>query len=180
MHFILTNFAATASEAEGGLLKTLGIDWGMLGLQVLAFLILLWFLGKFVYPPIVRMLDKRDEAIEASAKAAQEAQASAENSGAEVERLLKEARREAGEIVSSAKDEAASMVEAADEKAKARAERIVADAREQIDKDVLSARQALRNDAMSLVTLATEKVLGKTVDAKVDESIVKSAVKEAK
>lgn len=178
MQFILTNFAATASEE--GFLETLGIDWTMLGLQILAFLILLWFLGKFVYPPLLRMLDKRDEQIQASTKAAEEAQKQAENTGAEVERLLKEARREASEIVTVAKDEAAGIVEAADKKAKDRAERIANDAREQIDKDILAARKALRDETLDLVTMATAKVLGKTVDAKIDESIVKSAVKEAK
>lgn len=179
MQFILTNFAATASQ-DGGLLGTLGIDWTMLGLQVVAFLILLWFLGKFVYPPILKMLDKREEAIQASAKAAEEAQKQAENTGAEVARLLTEARREASEIVSTAKDEAANMLESADEKSKARAERIVAEAREQVDKDVLAARQSLRNELVDLVASATEKVIGQTVDAKVDEKIVKSVIKEAK
>lgn len=179
MQLIINNFAASGA-GDGGILGTLGIEWGMLGLQVVAFLVLLWFLSRFVYPPIIRMLDKRDEAIEASAKAAQDAQKQAENTEAEVNRLLKEAKREATEIVSTAKDEAAGIVEAADEKAKARAEHIVTEAREQIDKDILAAKKALRDETVSLVAAATEKVLGGVVDAKLDEKVVKSALKEVK
>jgi|SRR5690606_34013557 len=176
MDYILTNLAASGGNA---IMEALGIDWLMLGLQVVAFLVLLWFLGKFVYPPIVRMLDKRDEAIEASMKAAREAQQQADNTEAEVARLLKQAQREASDIIAVAKAEASDMVEAADKKAKARAEHIVLEAKSQIDKDVRAAKQALRDETIDLVALATEKVVGKTVDGRLDETIIESALKEA-
>lgn len=169
-----------AAETQDGVLGVLGIDWMLLLLQTLAFLILLWFLAKFVYPPLTAMLDRRDEQIEAGAKAAKEAEEQANQTKTEVEKLLKQARADAKDIVATAKEEAAANAEAADKKAKARADRIVEDAHEQIDKDIIAARKALHNETLSLVAQATETVVGKTVDARVDDKVMANALKEAK
>lgn len=180
---ILTIMAEAAAKTEHespGFFEALGIDWRLLILQTLAFLVLLWFLGKFVYPPLTKMLDKREADIEAGVKAAQEAEKKAEEAKDEVAKLLKQARTEASDIVATAKEEATAMVEASDQKAKAKAERIVAEASEQIEKDVLAARKALRDETLELVAAATEKVVGKAVSAKVDQRVIASAIKEAK
>lgn len=176
MNMILTTMA---SSGEKDLFASLGIDWKLLVLQTIAFLILLWFLSKFVFPPLTRMLEKREADIEAGVKAAQTAEKKADSAKAEVEKLLKEARREAKDIVTNAKQEATVAVEAADFKAKACAERTVAEAKEQIEKEVLSARKALAKETIELVALATEKVVGKTVTAQMDEKVISAAVKEA-
>lgn len=169
-----------AEHAKPGFFEALGIDWRLLVLQTVAFLVLLWFLGKFVYPPLTRMLEKREEDIEAGARAAHEAEKKADEAKAEVAKLLKEARKEASEIVTTAKEEATAALEATESKAKTRAEKIVADAHEQIEKDVAVAKKALHNETLSLVADATEKILGKTIDSKVDNSVISAAIKEAK
>lgn len=180
MDMILTIMAAADAGHEKGFFEALGIDWTLLVLQTLAFLVLLWFLAKFVYPPLTNMLEKRDEAIEAGVKAAQAAEQKADETKTEISKLLKQARSEASDIVTTAKEEAAATVETADAKAKARTERILAEAQEQIEKDILGAKKALHNETLELVAMATEKVVGKAVTSKVDESVISAAVKEAK
>lgn len=180
MNQILLIMASSESTSEGGILSALGIDWMTLGLQVVAFLILLWFLSKFVYPPLLKMLDKRDAAIEASTKAVAEAEKRAENTEKEVARLLDAAKREAAEIVGTARDEATAAIEAATEKAKNRSEHIVSDAQAQIDKDIEAAKKALRKETIELVALATEKVVGKTLDKKLDDAVIKSAIERSR
>ena len=70
----LTLFAsATAEESSGGIFGSLGIDWKILILQMIAFGILVFILSKWVYPPILAMLDRRDKLIDDSVKAAKEA-----------------------------------------------------------------------------------------------------------
>ena len=178
MNATLIQFA----EAAGGndLFTALGIDWKMLIFQIIAFVILVVLLGKFVYPPLIKAVDGRHAEIEASTEAAEEAKKKANEAKDEVTKMLKEARAQASDIVSTAKDEANAAVEAADAKSKARAEHILADAHEQIEKDVASARKVLHNETLNLVAEATEKVVGKTVTANVDEKIISAAVKEAK
>ena len=176
---ILTQLATT-EPASGGVLGALGIDPAMLLFQAIAFLILVWVLGKYVYPTLIKVVDDRQAKIEASTAAATEAEKKAVQAQDDVEKLMKQARKEAAEIVTTAKEEAAAALEKAETKSKLRAEQIVADAHAQIDKDIIAAKKALHNETLELVTLATEKVIGKTVNAKVDEVVVSAAVKGVK
>lgn len=176
---ILTQFAETGA-ASGGIFEALGIDWQMLIFQIIAFVILVALLGKFVYPSLIKTVDARHDDIEASTKAAQEAEKKAAQASKDIEKMLKQARSEAGEIVTTAKEEATAAIEAADAKSKERAERIIVEAHAQLDKDVIAAQKMLQNETLELVALATEKVLGKTVTPKVDEAVISTAIREAK
>lgn len=179
---ILTQFASTEThEAEKqDIFSALGIDWQILVFQIVAFLILVWLLGKFVYPHLMKQVDERQKAIDDSVKAAEAAEAKAESAQEEIAGMLKEARKQAGEIVATAKSEATAMLEASDKKAKLRTEKTIADAQDEMEKQVIAARKQLHNETIELIALATEKVVGKTVTEKVDEKVIAAAVKEAK
>ncbi len=172
-------FASTSAES-GDIFTSLGIDWTLLAVQIVAFLILVGVLGKFIYPVFNRVIDERQEKIEASTKAAEAAQESAETAQKEVEKLLATARKEAKDIVATAKAEATAAVEAADTKASQKAKKIVESAHEQIEKDILAAKKALHNETIELVALATEAVLKQKIDSKTDQALIAAAVKDAK
>ncbi|MDB5186699.1 MAG: atpF [Candidatus Saccharibacteria bacterium] len=177
---LLTQFAQAAEPASGDVFAALGIDWMMLIFQTIAFVILVWLLGKFVYPILMKTVDARQAEIEAGSKAAAEAEKQATEAKQAVDKLMQQARRDATDIVTTAKEEASAAIEAAEAKSKTRAERIVADAHVQIEKDIVAAKKALHNETLELVALATEKVVGKTVTAKVDDAVIAAAVKGAK
>lgn len=173
----LSQFAAT--EAKPDMFSSIGIDWKLLILQSIAFLILLWFLKKFVYPALVAMLDRREKLIEESTKAALEAEKNAAAAEAKTTKMIKQARVEADEMLAGAKAEASNIVDEAEKKSRKRAEQIVSDAEAEISRSIDVARKTLRNETIGLVTEATEKVVGKSVTATVDKKIVADAVKEA-
>ncbi|HSW77558.1 MAG TPA: F0F1 ATP synthase subunit B [Candidatus Chromulinivoraceae bacterium] len=175
---ILGQFAEAAPS--GDLFTALGIDWKMLVFQLVAFVILVFLLGKFVYPSLMKAVDKRQANIEEAARASESAQKQADKTKTEVEELLKQARQDASSILTTAKEEANAAAERADAKAKARAERIVADAHEQVEKDIVAARKALHNETLTLVALATEKVVGKAMTDKIDEKVIATSLEEAK
>jgi F-type H+-transporting ATPase subunit b len=175
----LTQFAAE-TEAKSDIFTSLGIDWQMLILQIVAFLILVVLLGKFVYPWLIKSVDERHADIEAASKAAAKAQAALEKNKADMAELLDQARTEAAGIVDTAKLESAEIVASSEKKARTAAEKIVADAHEQIDKDVATVKKELYNETLELVGLATEKVVGATASAKVDRELIAKAVKESK
>lgn len=175
----LSHFAETAAS-NGDVFSALGIDWRLLILQIVAFLILVWLLAKFVYPWLMKSVDERQANIEAAAKAATEAQAAAADSQHETELLLETARKEAADIVATAKLEAADMQSKAEEKAKSAAEKIVADAHVQLSKDVEAAKRALHNETLELVALATEKVIGAAHTSKADQELIAKSVKESR
>ncbi len=104
------------------------LDWWTLALQTVNFLILVWLLHRFLYRPVLRMIDKRrseigrqyDEAdkLEEARKAAL-AEVAQERAGMAGERkaLLDSARAEAGKLADArhakAQEEAAAMLEEA-------------------------------------------------------------------
>lgn len=176
----LRQFAAETTEASSDIFTALGIDWRLLILQIVAFLILVFLLSKFVYPWLMKSVDERQANIEAASKAAIEAQKSSAASQEKVAALLAEARKEAAEIVSTAKLEAANMLETTEKKAKKSADRIVSEAQEQLDKDVERAKKELYNETLELVSLATEKVIGSTLTAKADKELIAAAVEESR
>lgn len=176
---ILTHFASTEA-ASTDVFGALGIDFSMLIFQAIAFLILIWVMGKFVYPTLIKVVDDRQAKIEASTAAATEAEKKAVEAKDATEKLMKQARKEASEIVTTAKEEAAAVLELSETKSKERAERIVADAHAQIDKDIVAAKKALHNETLELVALATEQVIGKTVSPKVDSAVISAAIKGVK
>lgn len=172
-------FAETA-EAKGDIFTALGIDWRLLILQIVAFIILVWLLGKFVYPLLMKSVDQRQADIEAAAKAAKEAQANANETQEETARLLEEARKQASDIVATAKLEATEFTNNTQEKARETAEKIVADAHDQLQKDVEAAKRELHDQTLELVALTTEKVVGKTNTKKADEALIAELLKESK
>lgn len=172
-------FASAPTGESADLLGMLGIDVKTLIFQIIAFLILVVVLGKWVYPVFVSIIDKREADIAASSKAAEEAKKAADHAEGEVAALLAEAKREAADIVTTAKTEATAMVDAAEKKAKKRSEALVAAARDDIENDMKAARDQLHNEMVDLVTAATEKVVGRAVSAGVDESMIAGSIKEA-
>lgn len=160
--------------------SALGIDWKMLVFQVIGFVILVWLMAKFVYPPLMKTIDARQDQIEAGAEAAKAAEEKAASASKDIKKLLAEARKEASEIVTTAKEEAVALAAETEARSKSESERIVAAAQDTISKEVLAAKKALHNETIDLVALATEKVVGKTMTAGVDTKVIKTALEESK
>lgn len=177
----LRTLATTAHDAEEktDILTSLGIDWTLLILQLIAFLLLVWILGKFVYPVFVRILDERQAKLDEGLKASEVAAKKAEQAEANVAKALKQARIEAADIVATAKSEASAMVDKAELSAKSRSERIVAEAQEEIAKEVIAAKKLLEKETLSLVKTAAGLAISGVADDKLDEKIIKKAVEGA-
>lgn len=171
---------AESTEASGDLLASLGIDWTLLIVQLVSFLILVWLLGKYVYPVLIKTLDAREAKIEEAGKAAEAAEKKAQSAESKIEDALKKARTEAADIVSTAKSEATMMVEKAEANAKSRSERLVAEAHEDIQKDVLAARKTLEKDVINLVKQAASIAVSGVADSKLDDALISKSVEKAK
>jgi F-type H+-transporting ATPase subunit b len=114
VHAQLQQFATAAAHApKESILDGLGINFTLLILQAIAFLLMVFILAKWVYPVFLRIIDERQEKIDESTKAAEKAQKAAEKAEANVSNELAKARKEAADIVATAKTEATQMVEKA-------------------------------------------------------------------
>ena len=181
MQLQLQQLAVTAATApKENILDGLGINFTLLILQAIAFLIMVLILAKWVYPVFMRIIDERQARIDESSKAAEKAQKAAESAEANVAVELKKARKEAADIIATAKTEAIQMVENAEASAKTRAERIVAEANEEIDKSIIAAKKTLEKDTLLLVKKAASLAVAGIADSRLDEKLIKNSVEEAK
>lgn len=170
---------AEAGAAQGDLLGSLGVDWKLLVIQLLSFLILLAVLKKLVFPTLFAAIDKREKSIEESVKAAEQAKIAAEKAEAGTEKQLEQAKKDAASIVQTAQNEAAAIAGDAEAKAHKKVEHILEQAQARIDSDIASAKKDLHAEMVSLVASATEKVIGAKIDAKTDAALIKKALEEA-
>ena len=136
------HYMASAEAGSDNLFSALGIDWQMLIFQMIAFVVLVLLLGKFVFPVLIKAIDDRQSKLDEAGKAAEQAEKKAEEAEAKIQATLKQARTEAADIVTTAKNEATQMIEKAESQAKSRSERIVAEAHED---GVTALRQASPN-----------------------------------
>lgn len=171
---MITYFATAA--ASPGILEALGINLKLLIEQTIAFIVLVALLSKFVFPALIRAIDKRQEALETSAKDAAEARKALENAESKAEIILVSARKEADALLARSNEAAATAVQAAETKAKERAEQIVADARVTLDADVRKAQALLKKETVGLIAAATERVIGEKVDATKDAKLIEKAL----
>lgn len=153
-------------------MEALGINLGLLIVQVIAFVIVLLTLQAWVYKPLLNMLETRKNKIAQGledARVAAEARADAEKEAA---RILADAHAEASKVVGEATDRAA----AAARDAKIAAEAQAAVARETIITEAQQERNRilgdLRGQVAALAIAATQKLLGETLDEKRQHALI--------
>lgn len=172
-------FASSEPSSEG-IFGALGINFQVLAIQIVAFIILLLVLNRFVYPWLIKSVDDYRDDLESASKLSSEARAAADNAQDKIAKMLKEAQASASDIISTAKLEAMTLLGDSEDKAKKRSEQIVASAQEGIKIEVIAAKKALHDETLELVALATEKVLGKVITDKTDSKLIDEALKEIK
>jgi F-type H+-transporting ATPase subunit b len=135
------------------------IDWWTIGLQTVNFAILVWLLHRFLYKPILRMVDARRAEVHQQyddVKVA-EAKALADRTAIEVERAGIAAERES--VLKAAAAQANEMEEARRAQAKGEAQSLLDDARKTLASEREQALREARRLALDLGTEFAQRLL---------------------
>ncbi|ADU50290.1 ATP synthase F0, B subunit [Thermaerobacter marianensis DSM 12885] len=132
----------------------------------------------FFWRPMLELLDRRREEIEANLAAAERAREEAARSEAEYRQRLAAAQREAQSILERATQLAEEERQQRLEAARREAEQLLERARATIEREKEQAIAALRREVADLTLLATERVLGRALDADDQRRLVAEAVEE--
>ena len=135
-------------------------------IQMIVFLLLVWFTMSKVWPPIAAALDARAAKIREGLSAADKAKADLAAANQRVEKELSAARNDAAQRLADAERLAQSMIEEAKGKANEEGAKIVAAARSEAEQESIKAREALRDQVASLAVKGAEQILRREVDAK--------------
>ena len=146
--------------------------------QSIAFAFFVWFCMKYVWPPIVAILEERadkiDEGMQAAGHAEKELVLAQERSTEQ----MKEAKQEAAAIIDSANKRAAQIVDEAREQAREEGQRIIAGANAEIEQEINRAKQHLREQVAALAVAGAEKILEKSVDQAANEEMLSKLASE--
>jgi len=147
-------------------MEGLGINPGLLLLQILSFLIVFVILRKWLFAPLANMLEKRRDTIaqgQEDARVAAEARANAEHEAASI---IADAQAKAAHIVSEATERAEKAVL----EVKAEAEKDIVKERETTLAEVSEERNRmlgdLRGQVAALAVAAAQKLIGEALDEK--------------
>ena len=140
------------------------INASLLG-QAITFAILVLVTMKFVWPPLITMLDERANRIADGLAAADRGKQDLQNAEKLAADKVREAKKQATEIIAQAEKRAAQIVEESKDTARVEGERIVAGAKAEISQEVHRAKEALRAQVAELAVAGAEKILRKEIDA---------------
>jgi F-type H+-transporting ATPase subunit b len=133
--------------------------------QIVVFLILLWFIGKFVVPPISGAIDARAKKIAEGLAAAERGQKDLDDAKSRADVAIREARDRANQILDQASRRSNEIIEQAKQTAISESDRLIAVAKQQIELEATKAREELRRQVADLTVRSASKLLGREIDA---------------
>jgi len=151
---------------------------GTVIVELIAFLLMLAVLARYVYPEIVRFAEARQRAIAEQLRQAEEARAAAEERLKDAEARLNDARRSAQSVLDGAAKSAEQLRQELKQKADEEARRTTENARRQIEAERDQAIRSVRTEVADLVVTATEKVIGETLDEKKHRQLIERSIQE--
>ena len=134
-------------------------DFGLVFWMVICFTAVLFILGKYGWPVIVGMINKRSDEIEESILKANEANARLAGTNAETERLLAEAKNERLELLKEASKQKDQIIADAKAEAAKKAQDLLDKAKEDIQLERDNAFKEIRTQVAELSVGIAEKVV---------------------
>lgn len=159
-------------------MEGLGLDLKSLIFQTVNFAILAFLLGRFLYGPIIKVLDSRRKKIEESVKETEK-----------IKQELAEVKKEQAKILAQARDEAKVLLAKEAERAKANYQEALTKAASDVNQTLIDGRQALerqrdefheklKGEMSELVKDSLRKVLHEGLSEGEKEKLVTQALKK--
>lgn len=140
--------------------------------QMISFAILIWFSVKFIWPPLIKAIEERQQKIAEGLAAADNAQKNLAQADAKVAEELKAARAKANEIIEQAHQRANALIDAAKADAIAEGARQKALAEAEIIAAANRAKEDLRKQVSLLAVSGAEKLLKREINANDQKALI--------
>jgi F-type H+-transporting ATPase subunit b len=148
--------------------------------QIVNFLIIFWVLKRFMYKPVLKLLDERREKIELGLKHAEEAERKLAESIQKEEEILKKAQSEAKKMLDEARNAREKMLKDAEEDTKKQVAKLLMEARALISEETTQASKKLEGQVSKLAIDFLNKSTKGLFGEKEQEIIMKNALKKMK
>ncbi|OGY25143.1 MAG: ATP synthase F0 subunit B [Candidatus Woykebacteria bacterium RBG_16_39_9b] len=160
------------------ILKDFGVQPILLAAQIINFIILLLVLKRFLYKPIIKVLEERKRRIETSINQSEEIQKRFDESAKKQEEILDKAREEAKNIIENAKEESNILSEQIKTENKQSIENAMKRTQDSLELEKQKMVADAHNQIVTMVASLTEKVVPKTLKEADKEKLIQEAIKE--
>lgn len=170
--------AAAAQEHEAVVLSPFAGDLGDAIWTLVIFVIVVFFLGKFAWGPVLGLLRQREDFIHKSLSDAKRDRDEAEARLKEYAAKLQSAQAEAVTIIDGARKDAERLREELRQRAKAEADALVNNAQRQIQLETNRALQQIRHEAVDLSVAIASKLLQRNISKEDNERLIDEALRQ--
>jgi F-type H+-transporting ATPase subunit b len=146
--------------------------------QIAAFVLLIWFVNRFLWGPLTGLMAERQKRIADGLAAADKGRHDLELAEKRARELLHKAKNDSAEVLAQAERRAVEIMEEAKGAARAEGARLIAGAKAEIEQEANRAREKLRAEMVTLAVAGAEKVLGREIDAKAHGDLLNQLVKQ--
>jgi F-type H+-transporting ATPase subunit b len=160
------------------ILNEFGFNAGLFFAQIVNFLILAFVFKRFLYKPLLKVLDDRKKTIEkgiTDSEKAAKALASAEEERSDI---LHNASKESQRIIDDTKKSAETIKEEILESARTDAEKIMSDAKRQSNLEMERMRKEAQNMSLQLSKTILERVIVQIFSKEEQEKLIKKGLQE--
>jgi F-type H+-transporting ATPase subunit b len=147
-------------------------------LQVVAFLLLIWAIRKFLLSPINTVLESRQNEVQHTLDQVYQDRQAMETTRREYEARLADIEAEARDRIQNAIKEAQGMKEEIVGSARTEAERLLTRAQEEITREKQQAMVELRTQVAELAVEGASKILRRSVDERVQRELVSDFINQ--
>ncbi|OGL96220.1 ATP synthase F0 subunit B [Candidatus Uhrbacteria bacterium RIFOXYA2_FULL_41_8] len=155
-----------------------GLNGQIFAAQIINFLIVLIILWKFVYNPIVKMLDQRSEKIEQSMKHADEIEKRVALIEKERDQVITQAQKQAQEIIEKAHAQGETRQDEIILAAKREVERVIAKGKDQLADEKTIMIKEMKKEIVDLAMKATTRILRDQVDEVKSKSLAEETIRK--
>jgi F-type H+-transporting ATPase subunit b len=157
--------AEAAAEGEpGSVLDPLGINAGLLFVQIFNFLILAFIVSQVLWKPAVNFLDSRSAEIQKGLEDAAAAAKARENAEQEAETIRADARQQSNQSIEEARAQAEDIAKGIEREARAEAEKIRSDAQQEARVARDAELSGLRDQVLNISVALSRRIIGEALD----------------
>lgn len=161
-------------------LAKLGINKWLLLAQVVNFLLLLLILNKFVFKPLLKILDQRSKKITTSLKEAEETKNRLEEAEKTYQKKVLAAKKESQKILFKAETESAVLREKKIKETKNQVSEILTQGKKTLQQQKIQTLKEAEKDLADLVTEISAKFLTRKITVEDDQKLIKKVLTELK
>ncbi len=158
-------------------LKDFGVNPILLAAQAVNFLILLFILKRFLYKPILKVLEERKKKIEESLKNAEEIELRLQETNDSIDKMMVKAADEIQKMQDRAKAEIDLMKQEGKLQAEQAAARIIQKGQESARAEADKMKQELMDHLGVFVAAGMEKITGKVLNQSKQKEIIEKEVR---